>query len=218
MIIEVKSKKDLADFIYLPLKLHRRNPKWVPPVYRDEWKFFDPLKNKSFSYCETIRILAKKENKVVGRAMGIIHKGYNELKNEKNGRFGWFESIDDQEVAHEMLTYIQDWVTNRGLEKLIGPFGFTDKDPQGCLIGGFEYRAVLTTAYQPPYYSKLIENEGFVKDKDLVEYLIPVPGSIPDFYQRIYDRAMRNNHIRIMEFSTEKGTQTLYCPSLKADE
>ena len=215
MITEVKSKQDLADFIYLPLKLHRWNPNWVPPVYRDEWKFFNPLKNKSFSYCETIRILAKKENKVVGRAMGIIHNSYNELKNEKNGRFGWFESIDDQQVAHEMLNYIQDWVTARGMEKLIGPFGFTDKDPQGCLIGGFEHRAVLTTAYHPPYYSKLIENEGFVKDKDLVEYLIPVPGSIPDFYQRIYDRAMRNYHIRIMEFSRKKELKPYIVPVLK---
>lgn len=59
MILEVKSKCDLADFIYLPLRLHRRNPKWVPPVYMDEWKFFNPAKNKvplysSLNYNESI--------------------------------------------------------------------------------------------------------------------------------------------------------------------
>ena len=182
----------------------------------DEWKFFNPFKNKAFSYCDTILILAKNDNKVVvGRAMGIIHKGYNELKGEKTGRFGWFESIDNQGVAHAMLDYLQEWAKARGMEKLIGPFGFSDKDPQGCLIDGFEHRAVLTTIYHPPYYRKLIENEGFVKDKDLVEYLIPVPGSIPEFYQQIYDRAMRNHHIRIMEFKRKKELKPYIVPVLQ---
>jgi len=214
-ISEVKTKRDLTQFIYLPLKLHRTNPKWVPPIYIDEWKFFNPAKNKAFSYCDTILILAKKDNNVVGRLMGIIHRGYNELKGEKTGRFGWFESIDDQEVAHAMLDYIQDWVTARGMEKLIGPFGFSDKDPQGCLIDGFEHRAVLTTIYHPPFYRKLIENEGFIKETDLVEYLIPVPESIPEFYQRINDRALNNHKVSIKEFKRKKELKPYIVPVLK---
>jgi hypothetical protein len=214
-ISEVKTKRDLARFIYLPLRLHRANPKWVPPVYMDEWKFFNPDKNKSFSYCDTILILAKKDNKVVGRVMGIIHRGYNELKGEKTGRFGWFDCIDDQEVAHTMLNYIQNWVADKGMEKFIGPFGFSDKDPQGCLIDGFQHRAVLTTIYHPAYYKKLIENEGFSKEADLVEYLIPVPDSIPEFYQRIYDRAMKNHEVRIKEFKKKKDLKPYIIPVLK---
>ena len=214
-ISEVKTKRELAQFIYLPLRLHRGNPQWVPPVYMDEWKLFNPDKNKAFSYCETILILARKNEKVVGRVMGIIHRGYNELKGEKTGRFGWFECTDDQEVAHAMLNYIQDWVTARGMEKLIGPFGFSDKDPQGCLIDGFQYRAVLTTIYHPPYYKKLIENEGFSKETDLVEYLIPVPDSIPEFYQRIYDRAMKNHQVKIKEFKSKKDLKPIIVPVLK---
>jgi hypothetical protein len=214
-ISEVKTKRELAQFIYLPLRLHRGNPQWVPPVYMDEWKLFNPDKNKAFSYCETILILARKNEKVVGRVMGIIHRGYNELKGEKTGRFGWFECTDDQEVAHAMLNYIQDWVTARGMEKLIGPFGFSDKDPQGCLIDGFQYRAVLTTIYHPPYYKKLIENEGFSKETDLVEYLIPVPDSIPEFYQRIYDRAMKNHQVKIKEFKSKKDLKPFIVPVLK---
>jgi hypothetical protein len=214
-IFEVKTKKELSQFIYFPLRLHRNNPKWVPPVYMDEWKLFNPAKNSAFSYCDTVIILAKKNDRVVGRIMGIIHRGYNELKGEKVGRFMWFESIDDQEVTHAMLEYIRNWVTERGMEKLIGPFGFSDKDPQGCLIEGYEHRAVLTTIYHPPYYRKLIENEGFVKEADLVEYLIPVPDSIPEFYQRIYDRAMRNHKVKIMEFKRKKDLKPHIVPVLK---
>ena len=214
-ISEVKTKKELSQFIYFPLRLHKNNPRWVPPVYMDEWKFFNPAKNSSFKYCDTIMILAKKDNQIVGRIMGIIHRGYNELKGEKTGRFMWFECIDDQEVAHAMLEYIREWVKARGMDKLIGPFGFTDKDPQGCLIEGYEYRAVLTTIYHPEYYRKLIENEGFIKDVDLVEYLIPVPDSIPDFYQRIYDRALRNHKVKIKEFKKKKELKPFIVPVLK---
>lgn len=214
-ISEVKTKRELSQFIYLPLRLHRANPSWVPPVYMDEWKFFNPAKNKAFSYCDTILVLAKKNNQVVGRVTGIIHKDYNKLKNEKTGRFGWFDCIDDQEVAHAMLSFIQDWVTARGMEKFIGPFGFSDKDPQGCLINGFQHRAVLTTVYHPPYYKKLIENEGFSKEADLVEYLIPVPDFIPEFYQRIYDRALKNHQVRIKEFKRKKDLKPYIVPVLK---
>jgi hypothetical protein len=214
-ISEVKTKKELSQFIYFPLRLHRKNPKWVPPVYIDEWKLFNPSKNKAFSYCDTIMILAKKDNVVVGRVMGIIHKGYNELKGEKTGRFGWFDCIDDQETAHTMLEYIREWVKVRGMEKLIGPFGFSDKDPQGCLIDGYQYRAVLTTIFHPEYYKILIENEGFTKEADLVEYLIPVPGSIPDFYQRIYDRAIKNYKVKIREFTKKKDLKPYIVPVLR---
>ena len=214
-ISEVKTKKELTQFIYLPLKLHRANPKWVPPVYMDEWKFFNPAKNRAFSYCDTILILAKKNDLVVGRTMGIIHRDYNKMKGEKTGRFMWFESIDDQDVAHAMLNFIEDWVKARGMEKLIGPFGFSDKDPQGCLIDGFEHRAVLTTIHHPPYYRKLIENEGFSKETDLVDYLIPVPDSIPEFYQRIYDRALNNHQVKIREFKRKKDLKPYIIPVLQ---
>jgi len=214
-ISEVKTKRELTQFIYFPLRLHRNNPKWVPPVYMDELKFFNPAKNSSFKYCDTILILAKKDKKVVGRIMGIIHRNYNELKGEKTGRFMWFESIDDQEVAHALLEYIREWVKARGMDKLIGPFGFTDKDPQGCLIKGFEYRAVLTTIYHPEYYRILIENEGFTKEVDLVEYLIPVPDAIPEFYQRIFDRAIKNHQISILEFKRKKDLKAYIVPVLQ---
>jgi hypothetical protein len=214
-ISEVKSKKDLARFIYLPLKLRKNDKNWVPPLYMDEWKLFNPLKNSAFSYCDTILLLAKKDGEIVGRVMGIIHKGYNELKGEKTARFGWFESTDDQEVAHALLEQIRVWAKERGMEKYIGPFGFTDKDPQGCLIDGYQHRAVLTGVYHPPYYSKLIENEGFTKETDLVEYLIPVPETIPDFYQRIYDRALRNHNVKIREFKKKKNLKPYILPVLK---
>jgi hypothetical protein len=214
-IVEVKNKKQLKEFIYIPQKLHGDNPFWVPPVYMDEWKFFNPIKNSYFSYCDTILLIASKEGNTVGRVMGIIHHGYNQMRNEKTGRFGWFESTDDQEVAHALLSCIQDWVVEKGMTKLIGPFVFSDKDPQGLLIEGYDRRAVMTTAYHPAYYRPLIENEGFTKEVDLVEYLIPVPEEIPEFYKRIYERAVQNQKVHIKEFATKKELKPFIIPVLR---
>lgn len=215
MIFEVNNYQDLLDFIYLPLHLHRRNPCWVPPLYKDEKKFFNPGKNQSFTYCDTVRILCRNNGKTVGRAMGIIHKGYNELKSERTARFGWLECIDDREVSHELISHIENWAISKGMDKIIGPFGFSDKDPQGALIEGFEHRAVLTTVYHPPYYKNLIENEGYIKEIDLVEYLIPVPETIPEFYRRIYDRALSNHKVKIREFAKKSELKPYIIPVLR---
>jgi hypothetical protein len=215
MIAEVRSGKDLLDFIYLPLHLHRRNPYWVPPVYLDAKKLFSPDKNKSFINCDTVRLLCIQNGKPAGRAMGIIHNGYNALKKEKTARFGWFECIDDQRAAHELLSYIEDWAGAKGMDKVIGPFGFSDKDPQGLLVEGFEHRAVLTTAYHPPYFKNLIESQGYTKEIDLVDYHIPVPETIPEFYRRIYDRAVLSQKAKIKEFTRKRELKPYIVPVLR---
>ena len=96
---EVKSRKDLKTFIYLPEKIHAHHRNWVPPIYYDEWKYFDPKKNKAFGYCQTILLLALRQKQVVGRAMGIINSRYNEYRKENIGRFGYLETWEDQEVV-----------------------------------------------------------------------------------------------------------------------
>ena len=86
-IIEVKTKSDLRKFIHLPAQIHKDHSNWIPPIYMDDWEFFDPKKNKSFQFCDTTLLLAIKAKKVVGRIMGIIHNQYNESHNEFHARF-----------------------------------------------------------------------------------------------------------------------------------
>ena len=79
---EVQSRRDLKTFIYLPEKIHADQPNWLPPLYMDEWKYFDPAKNKTFSYCPTLRLLAWRDGRPVGRVMGIINSRFNEYRKE----------------------------------------------------------------------------------------------------------------------------------------
>jgi hypothetical protein len=98
---------------------------------------------------------------------------------------------------------------------MIGPFGFSDKDPQGFLVEGFEYRGILTAPYNPAYYGQMIESLGYKKMLDLVEYLIPVPDEIPGFYQRIIPRITRNPAIRCVEFRKKRELKPYIVPVLR---
>jgi hypothetical protein len=169
----------------LPSQLHKGEPFWMPTIYADDLNFFNPLKNHQFDSCDTIMLLAVVNNKPVGRIMGIIHNKYNTLRNENTARFGYFDCIDSQEVAHELLAHIQTWVQQKGKSLLVGPYGFSDKDIQGLLIEGFDQLPLIDSACNPEYIVRLIENEGFGKEVDCMTYKFPVNLALPEVYYRI---------------------------------
>lgn len=204
-IKEVKTKKDLRKFIHLPAKIHKNHTNWVPPIYMDDWDFFNPKKNKSFDSCDAILLLAWKDGNVAGRIMGIIHHKYNEKHNENNARFAFFETWNDQEVADALIGAIETWAKEKGTDRLIGPLAFSDKDPQGFLIEGFNEPAVIASNCNFPYQSELVANKGYSKEVDLVVYQIKVPSEIPEFYKKIYERAInQNKDLKILEFTSRR--------------
>lgn len=214
-IREVKTQKDLHKFIHLPAEIHRNHANWVPPIYMDDWEFFNPKKNKSFESCETTLLLAFRGGKAVGRIMGIIHKKYNEKHQENNARFAFFETWNDDEVAVELLKAIENWAKSKGTDRLIGPLGFSDKDPQGFLIEGFDEPAVIASNCNFPYQTELIEKNGFSKEVDLVVYQIKVPDEIPEFYTKIYQRAVnQNNDLKVLEFTSRRKVKPYIHPVL----
>jgi len=201
---EVLSKKDLKTFIYLPEKIHQGHANWVYPIYRDEWNYFDPQKNKAFSYCETILLLAFKSGRPAGRAMGIINSRYNEYRNEKTARFGFFETYEDKETVAALLGRVEDWARTKGMTRVVGPYGFSDQDPEGWLVEGFENRATIATYYNYEWMPRLVENEGYVKDIDYFVYKLDVPKVMPEFYKKIYERAMKRGNFNVLEFRARR--------------
>lgn len=214
-IREVKTKKDLRRFIYLPAKINAGFDCWVPPMYRDEFIFFHPKKNKCFSYSDTILLLAFRENKPVGRIMGLINKRYNEIHQEDHARFEFFECFEDEEVAHALIHHVEEWSRNKGMTKMIGPLGFSDKDPQGFLVEGFEHRAILATIWNQDYMNRLITAEGYRKKVDLNDYLIEIPHEIPELYRRVSRMVIRKTESRVVEFTTKKELKPYIIPVLR---
>jgi hypothetical protein len=216
VIKEVLSKSDLKKFIHLPAAIHKNQSNWVPPIYMDEWEFFNPKKNKSFQSCDTILLLAYQNNKVVGRIMGIVHHKYNEQHQEKCARFAFFETWNDELVAKELIAAIEKWATQKGMNKLIGPLAFSDKDPQGFLIDGFDEPAVIASNCNFPYQVDLLTNNSFTKEVDLVVYQIRIPNPLPEFYLRIQERAIRMNpSLRVLEFTSRRKVKPYIHPVLR---
>jgi len=211
-IKEVSCKKELKKFIHLPAKVHKNHTNWVPPIYMDEWLYYNTEKNKSFSYCDTSIAMAYKDNKIVGRIFCIINHRYNENHKEKNGRFTNLECYNDQEVVHALIQYAENWAKSKGMDKIVGCLGFSDKDPQGLLIEGFDAPVIIATNGSLPYMPKLIENEGYVKEVDMVDYQIIIPNEVPEFYRKISERAKLIKDIVVLEFTKRKDLKKYIHP------
>ncbi len=211
---EVASRQDLKTFIYLPEKIHAGHKNWVHPLFTDDWKYFDAKKNKAFGYCDTILLLAEKDGRTVGRVMGIINHRYNEHRNERTARFGYLETIEDREVFRAVLGRVEAWARDKGMTKIVGPYGFSDQDPEGFLIEGFEHRATIATYYNFEWMPRWLEEEGYAKDNDWFVYKLVVPKEPPELYRKIYERAMKRGTYEILEFKSRREIKPWVRPIL----
>ena len=201
----VQTRQDMRKFIHLPAKIHKGHKNWIPPLYSDEWDFFSSKKNKSFEYSSVILLLAYRGNKVVGRIMGLINHKYNETHGEKHGRFNYLEAWDDREVIEVLIRHVEDWARKAGMNKMVGPLAFSDKDPQGYLIQGFDEPISIATHCNYEYLIGHLESLGYQKEIDLVVYKIQIPDHELKLHRLVTERAFRNNpHLKLLEFTRRK--------------
>lgn len=206
------SKQLLKEFIFLPEKIYSGNPRWVPPMYIDEWNFHDPKQNKALDYSDVIRVIAYADSKPVGRIMGIINHKYNQEHREQTARFFALDCIHDQHVAHALVAHIERWASDKGMTKLIGPYGFSDKDPQGLQVEGLDLLPVIATPTNPVYLQTLVENEGYEKELDCVSYQMPIPEQLPPVYERVFGRINANKNFKLLEFTTKRQLKPYIVP------
>jgi hypothetical protein len=209
---EVVSRHDLREFIFLPEKIHRGHSNWLPPIYMDEWNFFDGKKNPSFKYCDTKLLLAQKDGKTVGRIMGIIHHKHNEVCNLKRARFGYLECYEDYEIFSTLLKAIKLWAKEKGMDSIIGPYGFSDKDVQGFLISGFDQEPVIDSACNFPYMGEFMERAGFKKDVDCLIYHYDLNTPVPAAYERIFSRITTRENYAFIEFTSKRQLKPYIIP------
>lgn len=203
-IREVKSRGELRTFIHLPGIIHKNHDPWIPPIYADDWKFFDAKKNKTFSYSDTILLLAFKDQKPVGRIMGLVNHRFNEQQNARDARFEFMECYNDKEVAHQLLNFVENWARQKGMTKMVGPMGFSDKDPQGFVIEGFDKQAIIATNCNFEYMVNLVTENGYSKLVDLLDYIIEIPDATMPVYRRVYERAIKSSGLVVHEFTSQK--------------
>ena len=166
---EVKTRKEQKAFLDFPLDLYAGNPCFVPPLYMDEKKMFQP----GYVYsdcCEFTNFLAYKDGIVAGRIQAIIQKAANEKNGEKRVRFCRFDAIDDFEVSKALFGATEQWARDKGMDTVCGPLNFSDLEREGLLVEGFDQQATFEENYNAEYYQHHIERLGYVKEVDWVGF------------------------------------------------
>ncbi len=201
-IKKVETKKDLKTFIDFHYDLYKGSPYDVPNLFSDDMNTLSKDKNAAFDFCEAAYYLAYKEGKLVGRVAAIINNSANEKWQIKNVRFGWIDFVDDIEVSRALLNAVADFGKSRGMEQIVGPLGFTDMDPEGMLISGFDKIGTMVTIYNYDYYPKHLEQlGGWEKDNDYIEQYIKVPNEIPEKYAKVADMIQRRYNLKVKKLT-----------------
>lgn len=184
-IKKVETRKELHKFVEFPNQLYKGNQYFVPKIFNDEVDTLDPKKNPAYEFSEAAMYLAYKDGKLAGRVAAIVNNRANEKWGHKEVRFGWIDFIDDREVSKALMDKVVEFGKERGMTQITGPLGFTDFDPEGMLVEGYDQLCTMALIYNYPYYPQHLEEMGFTKATDWLEFKIAVPDTVPDRIARI---------------------------------
>lgn len=199
---EVKTPRDIKEFIEFPLRMYKNCPYFVPPLYGDEKKLLKSGGKTADS--DAVFFLAEKDGKTVGRIQGILQKKYNEDHNTKQIRFTRFDSIDNEEAASALFSAVENWGKENKMTEICGPLGYSDLDREGLLIEGFSEDSTFEEQYNFEYYGSLIEKHGFTKDADWLEYELKLPEKRNEMLKRVAERTLEMNKLHIADNSMSK--------------
>ncbi len=193
----ISAKRDTLPFIKFAWQIYRDYPHWVPPLLMDRKKLMDKEKNPFYKHAEAEFFLARRNGEIVGRIGAIINHNHNKEHNENIGFFGFFECVNDQQVADTLFGTANSWLKKRGVTALLGPASPSVNDEYGLLIDGFDKPPVVLMPYNPPYYVTLIEKAGFIKVKDLYAYLVKEENVFSEKFVRVAELVRQREGLTI---------------------
>jgi GNAT superfamily N-acetyltransferase len=191
-------------FAYFPWQLYRGDPCWTPPLRGDLLgnRFLGLVglltpEHPYHCHAEVTHFLGWRGGQPVGRISAAINHRFNNYHSVRIGFFGFFEVIEDYEVARALLDHAQAWVESRGMAVLRGPGEYSNAtyERQGILVDGFQYPSTMELTYNPPYYGRFLERYGFHKAKDYYAYMFDVQTPIHTRLKRMVDQVRLRREI-----------------------
>lgn len=192
---EVQSKPDLRRFIRFPDELYRGCPQYVPALHSDQTTSL--TKAAPLLYCRRRMWMVLDDHKVVGRICAMINPRYNELYHTRRIRFGWFDLINDIEVARMLIGAAEKWAVEEGMTEIHGPLYYNTLGKQGMLIEGYENIPPFNCLYNYPYYNDLLKRLGFEKECDWIQYRVVANHGVPDKARRVADIVSRRYNLHL---------------------
>lgn len=211
----VTARKDMKTFVRFGNKLYKGNPYYVPSMPWDDLNTFDRNKNGAFEFSDAEFYLAYKDGNVVGRVAAIVNYKANEAWKVDQVRFGWIDFIDDIEVSKALLDAVVAFGKARGMKQIVGPLGFTDFDPEGMLVEGFDRVSTMALIYNHPYYPEHMKKLGYVKETGWVEYRITIPEQLPEKHVKFAEIVKDRYNLKVRKLTkrqirTENYGQKLF--------
>ena len=204
LVKEVKTQKEMSDFVSLSRTLYKDNKQYVPDLDVDVRDFFNPKKNNDLAYADVQPFIAIKDGKVAGRVVGIVSYKSNATWKKKIVRFTYLEFIDDIEVSKALLDTVASWGKERGMNEVQGPMGITDFDKEGMLVEDFDLQGCFMEFWNPPYYKEHMVALGFDKATDWLQIRFQVPEEVPARFQRVADYAKQEFGIHMVHKSKKE--------------
>ena len=214
IVKEVTSRALRKAFVTFPVKLYKNCPYFVPALYSDEMKEFNPKKNPNLEECEYFAFLAYKNGKIAGRIGVITNPPADRKFNTKRLRFRAFDVIDDFEVTKALFAKVLEVMERKGANDLEGPNGFTDCDKEGLLIEGFDRCNLFFTYYNYPYYRTHLEKLGFSKMVDWNEYCLNLPTEMDPRLEKIANLVMKKGY-KVVKVKNHRELKPYIMPAFK---
>jgi hypothetical protein len=205
-ILPVESGRGrLADqFIELPHRVYRGCDRWIPQ-FRMDVRALLSRKHPFFERSAAAFFIARRDGRAVGTIAAIDNRPFNEWHKTRTGHFHFFDVFEDPEASHALFEAAFSWFRARGLDSVMGPFGFGLMG-MGILVDGFEHHAAMTMmGYNHPYYQRLLESEGMAKFKDqLSAYIDARSFALPDKIRRVAEIALARGNFTVPDFTSKK--------------
>ncbi|AXE18703.1 hypothetical protein DR864_13550 [Runella rosea] len=209
-VASVDSKKELGQFIDFPHDLYRDDKNYVPELFIAQRDMLTPGKHPFHEHSTVKPFLAYSNLRIVGRIAAIFNRNHNTFTGRKDGFFGFFDCIDDQEVADALIKQASEWLKSQGAEQLNGPVNFSTNDPSGLLVEGFDRPPMAMMPYNAPYYEKLLLKTGLRKKTDLLAYELEVSNSndrsiklLDTLQQRLKRAGITIRKVNLKDFKNE---------------
>ncbi len=163
----VRGWGDRMEFVRFGRRIYDSDPHYrcLPDIFVGEQ--LTPRGNPWFKHGEAQLFVARRQGRVVGRISAQIDREHLRQHGDGCGFFGFFESVDDAEVATQLLRSAEDWCRARGMNRIRGPFSFSINEVSGLLVDGFEFPNQIMMPHGRPYYGKLLKDAGYEKAVDL---------------------------------------------------
>jgi len=213
--VDPENKKMVHRFIRLPFWIYKNTPEWVPPLLMEERARFNIHKYPFYTHSQAAFFLAMQGTQAIGRIAVINNRHFNDYNHEDTAFFYLFECENQPGAAALLFKAANEWARSQGLNKIVGPKGFTPLDGFGLLVNGFEYRPALGIPYNPSYYIDLLEGMGFEVVSESVSGYLDATMEFPHRIHELSERIQRRRGLSISHYKKRNDLKVLI-PKLKA--